>query len=216
MYKIRAGETIRDVCMNACGSITAWEDILNLNEFTEWVPELVTNQEIDVPYIVDVPNQSLIQKYPSNNDCGINIDILLTNFVNILETAPQNDFVISNITQPFINYYTIRAGETIKDVCLNATGTIDNWEDILNANNFTEWVPDLFTDQKIIISSDVEIQTNVLIITNKYPSNNDVGINNFEMLVNDFISNFGNILTFRADSLKATADSTILTADINK
>lgn len=90
-----------------------------------------------------------------------------------------------------INYYTVRTGETIRDVCLNATGTIDNWEAILTANNFSEWVPTLTSGQKIIIPDTVEIQNNVLVITTQYPANNDANIPNLNALISDLISKFG-------------------------
>jgi hypothetical protein len=91
------------------------------------------------------------------------------------------------------NTYTVRTGETIGDVCLNATGTLSNWESILNANNFLDWVPDLYPGQKIIIPDGAEIQNNVLVVTAQYPANNDMGIPNFDDLANEFISTFGEI-----------------------
>jgi phage tail protein X len=115
-----------------------------------------------------------------------------------------------------INYYTVKTGETITDVCLNATGTLANWEDILNANGFTDWVPELSPGQQIIIPDGAEIQNNVLQITEKYPANNDLGIPNFDDLVNDLIATFEGYSLFRADdNMNAKADSTLLTADIN-
>ena len=47
--------------------------------------------------------------------------------------------------------YIVRNGETFSDVCLNATGDINQWEVILKANNFTDWVPDLYPGQSIYI-----------------------------------------------------------------
>jgi phage tail protein X len=92
-----------------------------------------------------------------------------------------------------INYYTVKTGETITDVLLNSTGTIANWEAVLNANNFTDWTPDLYPGQQIIIPDDSEIQNNVLVVTTKYPANNYTGIPNFDDLVSDLITKFGEI-----------------------
>lgn len=113
-------------------------------------------------------------------------------------------------------YYTVRTGETIVDVCLNATGTIANWEIILNANNFTDWTPDLFVGQQILIPDAVEIQNNVLIVTTKYPANNAPGISNLISLIDQFISTFTQTILFTADNnLTARADMTTITVDQN-
>jgi phage tail protein X len=192
-YVVKYGESIRDVCLNATGSINSWESILNLNGFTDWTPTLSVGDEIVIPDIIDTDVYKTQQLYPANN--APDIPDLLTKiltFTDILDSATINEYTPANVTQSFINYYTIRENETIKDVCLNSTGTIDNWESILNANNFTEWVPSLSVGQKIIIPPNAEIQNNVLMITTKYPSNNSPDISNFDALVNDFISNFGN------------------------
>jgi len=193
IYVTKYGESIRDVSINACGSIQAWEPILNLNLYTEWTPTLTAGMILEVPDVIDSDVQKTQQLYPSNNNPNIpNLDTLLTAITDNLDSATINIFTPPGVTQSFINYYTVRENETIKDVCLNSTGTIDNWESILNANDFTEWVPTLTAGQKIVIPPDAEIQNNVLFVTTKYPSNNGPDIANFDTLVSDFISNFSN------------------------
>lgn len=114
------------------------------------------------------------------------------------------------------NYYTVRTGETIGDVCLNATGTIDNWEEILNANGFTEWTPDLYPGQQILIPDSVELQNNVLVVLTKYPANNDSGIPNLNTLISQFIATFTQQIVFTADNNStARADMTTITVDQN-
>lgn len=75
--------------------------------------------------------------------------------------------------------YTVRVGETIRDVVINSTGvlanataTLSNWDKICNANGFTDWTPILMPGQKIIIPSDVITDSNTLNQVNSYPVNN--------------------------------------------
>lgn len=84
--------------------------------------------------------------------------------------------------------YTVKDGETISDVVLNATGSINNLDSILTANNFTEWVPTLTTGQTIIIPTTVVIQPNVLRDLAIYPANNRMENSTLNVQINDFIS----------------------------
>jgi|YelNatPaOPRAMG01_1025707.scaffolds.fasta_scaffold37442_5 hypothetical protein len=112
--------------------------------------------------------------------------------------------------------YFVRTGETITDCVINATGTIDNWEEILNANGFTEWVPDLYPGQQVLIPDTVELQNNVLVVLNKYPANNASGISNLDSLISQFIATFTQQIVFTADNnLTAKADMTTITVDQN-
>jgi hypothetical protein len=163
-----------------------------------------------------MPNQSLLSQYPANNDPGIDINSLLFAFTDVLDTVIVSQYDLPPVAAPFVNYYTIRNGEKILDACLNSTGTTDNWEDVLNANGFTDWVPDLSPGLKIIIPTGAEIQNNVLQILTKYPSNNDPGISNLDLLISQFIANFTHVVLFTADNnVTAKADSTLLTVDQN-
>ena len=65
--------------------------------------------------------------------------------------------------------YTVREGETILDVAVNATGSPVNLEAILDANNFDTWTPALTPGQVIIIPDNVEIQPNNLQDLKSYP-----------------------------------------------
>jgi hypothetical protein len=213
MYKVKNGESIGDVSLNACGSLAAWEDILNLNSFTDWTPILFPGQEIEVPAILDAPNQSLLSKYASNNDSGVDIDSLISTFIAILNSVVVSAYTPSTTTETFINYYTIKNGESILDACLNSTGTINNWEAVLTANVFVDWNPDLIPGSKIIIPAGAEIQNNVLKITSKYPSNNDPSISNLSSLVDDFIALFYDLKALTCDNIIVTCDNNVITCD---
>lgn len=87
-----------------------------------------------------------------------------------------------------MNNYIVKEGETITDVVLNTTGSIDNWNAILEANSFTDWVPSLIAGQSIIIPDTVVIQTNVLREMQIYPACNNSGINNLQTQIDELIS----------------------------
>jgi len=105
--------------------------------------------------------------------------------------------------------YTTKQGETIVDVCLNATGSVNNWAAILEANGFTEWVPALFAGQIIIIPDAVEVQTNVLREMQRYPACNNPGVNNLEAQIQAIIDLFAPpLFAFEDDVEKTFEDET--------
>lgn len=89
-----------------------------------------------------------------------------------------------------MNNYVVKEGETITDVCFNATGTINNWSAILEANGFTDWTPVLIAGQSIIIPDTVEVQNNVLRALQIYPTCNNSGISNLVALISELIGKF--------------------------
>lgn len=86
--------------------------------------------------------------------------------------------------------YNVSQGETISDVVLNATGSIDNWNLIVVANNFGTFTPELSANQQIDIPDSVVIQTNVLGVLAKYPAVNNSGISNLDEQINELINIF--------------------------
>jgi len=76
-----------------------------------------------------------------------------------------------------MSYYTVKVGEDISDVILNSTGSLLNWDAILQANNFTDWTPILSVGQQIFIPDGVnttlQLQSNVQRILAKYPACNN-------------------------------------------
>jgi hypothetical protein len=94
--------------------------------------------------------------------------------------------------------YIVNIGETITDVLLNSTGTIgnvsniNNWQLILDANNFDTWTPALTAGQIIIIPDSVQIQTNVLneLQNNKACNNLSITQENFQSQIDALILEF--------------------------
>jgi hypothetical protein len=115
-----------------------------------------------------------------------------------------------------MNYYTVRNGEGICDVVLNSTGSLDNWELILDANGFDTWTPILEVDQVIIIPDTVVLQSNVLRILDKYPACNNSNIGDLDLQIAELIAIFEGTIIFRMDNnFNAKMDSTLLTVDQN-
>lgn len=79
--------------------------------------------------------------------------------------------------------YTVRQGESISDVALNGTGSIDNLSAILEANGFDSWTPDLQAGQEVIIPDSVVLQPNVKNILDTYPANNNSAAADFMIQV---------------------------------
>jgi hypothetical protein len=99
--------------------------------------------------------------------------------------------------------YIVRNGERISDVVMNSTGDISNWEAILKANGFQEWVPELSAGQIIIIPDKVINQASIKSILLNYPANN----NSF---TSDYLDQAESLLTSVHD---ITADSDVVPAD---
>ena len=112
--------------------------------------------------------------------------------------------------------YTVKQGEDITDVILNSTGTLDNWQDFIDLNNFDSWTPDLQVGQVIQIPDDAIIQPNLLQILQIYPACNNTLAADLSTQISTLIAIFTANIVFRADNnTNARADSTILTADEN-
>lgn len=68
--------------------------------------------------------------------------------------------------------YPVKAGETIGDVVLNATGSFSNWDKILAANGFSSWTPPLQAGQPVLIPDSVVIDQNTKRQLSSYPACN--------------------------------------------
>ena len=141
-------ELITDVCCNACGSISTWETNLNLNNFTDWNP--VLSGQITVTGIVAAMFQKDLSTRPVNNSEIQGQDNLENDLITILEGATIEKQDLPETIIP-VTGYKVNGNEEIRDVLLNATGTIVNWEEVLNNNSFEDWNPDLTTDELIFI-----------------------------------------------------------------
>jgi len=209
MYKVKVGETIGDVVLNACGSLSAWNDFLTLNNLSDWTYLPAVDEQFETPSIANVNAQKIFQSYPANNASdfsffsdtfvqtfpynlpfplqGITHKNIFDAFLALLDAAPIGNYSPGGAAGPFINYYTVRTGETVTDICINSTGTVNNWETILNDNLFDTWTPVLTPNQKIILSN-VEIQNNVLLDVTSYPANNATDTPNYMALIDAFIA----------------------------
>ena len=212
-YTVKNGETITDVCFNAAGSILAWEAILSANNFTDWTPDLQVGQMLQIPQVVDSFALSVLQQSPVNNTLEIGgFDDLVNEFISLFPSIVSK-FDLPEAQSQQINLYTVKQGETITDVVFNATGNLLNWSLILDANGFTDWTPELYAGQQIIIPSTVDLQLNIMYELSKFPINNDSGLPDLDVLILNFISNFTQIKIFTADSTILTMDATDITAD---
>jgi hypothetical protein len=217
MYKVKNNETIVDVCLNSTGSLSSWESILNLNGFENWNPLLYNGQELQVPLVVNNFNYTQLQQYPVNNfenfDATQLDSTIEGSLLYILKhvSVTKHDIYPQAVKQQI---YTVSQGETIVDVILNATGTLDNWETILNANGFTDWNPTLYVGQEIIIEY-LDLQNNNIIQFLSYPLNNDSGINDLDEQISNLISNFDTTILFDNDYEEVEFDDDLTLAEFN-
>jgi hypothetical protein len=187
-YIIKHNESIIDVCLNSTGGLSSWNDIIDLNSLSDWTPKLYDGQVLQVPIIINDVTYQQLQLYPVNNYEPFDT-AQIAGLIDLLNGVTPVEHEIYT-PYPKKQIYVVSQGETILDVVLNATGSIDNWEPILNINGFTEWNPILFTGQEILIDY-LNLQKNNIIQFSLYPLNNDSGINNLYNQVNEIISNFG-------------------------
>lgn len=90
--------------------------------------------------------------------------------------------------------YIVKAGETISDVVMNATGNIINWASVLSANTaLTSWTSDLTIGQVIIIPDTIQKQPNILFYLNQYPLCNNAEINDLSTQITELITTFEEI-----------------------
>jgi phage tail protein X len=68
--------------------------------------------------------------------------------------------------------YIVKAGETIGDIVLNATGSFNNWDVILTANGFVDWTPALVAGQSVLIPDTVANDQNTQRQLARYPAAN--------------------------------------------
>lgn len=197
MYRVRQGETIRDVVLNSTGSLSAWDTIVSV--FNTWTPLLVVNQEIETPLPIEPFFVQELDKYSLNNKPDINnLDSQILALTEVLDNIEVFEvFEQPGITANPDNLYIVKAGETIRDVIINSTGTISNWESIIDANGL-DWVPELTTGQKIKVVYD-ELQQNVLHELQENQLCNIPQIPDLNTQINDLIAKFTRSLTFQFD-----------------
>lgn len=212
VYVVKNNESIVDVCLNSTGDLNSWQAILELNSFNEWNPTLLNGQILEVPGIINNLNYNQLQLYPINNFVNFDttkIDNLLSILGSVVVTSHQ-----AYIPQASKQIYIVSQGETIIDVVLNSTGSLDNWETILNANGFIEWNPSLEVGQEIIIEY-LDQNINALRQFQLYKICNNTSINNLDKQISDLISNFAQGVLFDNDLSLAEYDDDLTLALFN-
>jgi hypothetical protein len=86
--------------------------------------------------------------------------------------------------------YIAKQGETITDIVINSTGSIDNWEAILTANSCTTWTPTITGGSVWVIPDTVVVQNNTLRELQKYPASNAPEINDLFTQISNLITTF--------------------------
>ncbi len=213
MYNRAYGETIRDVLINTTGNINGWNDLLNANNFDSWTPDLYFTENI---ITINAENEDVVtylKKYPicqitgfdlnKNTGAGFPYQLpfmltppqgnIFSNLDRLLATAQINEYQYPAKTDNFIKYYEIKHGETIRDVVVNSTGSIDNWDLILTDNDIKEWNPNLENVNKLKISSDSDINKRNTYQLKDYPINNNNDSPNINIEISELISIFETI-----------------------
>lgn len=86
--------------------------------------------------------------------------------------------------------YIVKPGETIGDVVLNSTGSFNNWDVVLSANNFDTWTPNLFAGQQVLIPDTVVVDQNTLRQLKNYPACN-ISVNDVFEQIDNIIAQLG-------------------------
>ena len=172
--EILQGMGISDAILNSTGDISNWSAFLDSNFFDDWTPSLFNGQVLQVPDSanVNVGNIASLAEYPANNfsvpDIYSQIDALFASLVGLTPIPSVNVLPVLNDQ----TFYTVRVNETIGDVVMNSSGSIENWDLIVQNAFFSEWVPSLFAGQQIPIPSTINLNSNVYRSLNAYPANN--------------------------------------------
>lgn len=198
IYTVKPGESIIDVILNSTGDLSNWDSILYANGFDDWVPILNPGNQVIISDEA-IKNDIVLAQlgtYPSSNN-------FIKNWLSVINQVftdiANNTFFVSwdwtnNVSQSVNNkIYKVRPGESIADVVLNATGSLSNWDLILQANNFTDWVPSLIAGQSIIIPDNCFFDLNTIRELTLYPSCNnfiDQWVSDLNNIFNIFIDNW--------------------------
>ena len=85
-----------------------------------------------------------------------------------------------------MNIAIVSRGQTIGDVVINQTGDLANWDAILTANSFIEWVPILATGQQLTIPDTIQKNLNNVRQFKQYELNNSSVPNVYTQIENIF------------------------------
>lgn len=175
-YAVKFGDTIGDAILNSTGVIGNWSAVLDENDFDSWTPDLIAGSQVEIPATAQTDLEAVraLKNYPaSNSSSQVTYGLIEQIFTKLLSVSPVQAPSIQQQVIDLNSYYKARYGETIGDVILNSTGNIDNWEDVLDENNFNEWTPQLTAGQLIAIPPTVQKDLNVFRALTTYPANNN-------------------------------------------
>lgn len=82
--------------------------------------------------------------------------------------------------------YKVQVGNTIRDVCINGSGSMLNWDNICLANEFDTWTPDLTPGLLVIIPDTASIDANTFADKQGYPASNTNKANALAILAQVF------------------------------
>lgn len=108
-YIVKNGEEIRDILINATGSEINWEKVLNDNDFEEWNPIVIKQQQILISELNELQTNILgivsnrpINNSPSISDYDEQIKELIDSFTGFYKFEPDSDFYMF---EPEGNFY---------------------------------------------------------------------------------------------------------------
>lgn len=87
-----------------------------------------------------------------------------------------------------VTTYTVLAGQSIRDVTVNATGSISGKDAILAANGLMDWTPSLLPGSVLTIPTTAPIDTNIQRTMQIYPAANNVDPRVYQQ-IDDLMSN---------------------------
>lgn len=203
-YIVKDGQGILDVVLGGAGDISEWGNIIEANSFDTWTPDLKAGQVIIIPNKIR-PGISL-----GNGLIPYN---LIDSLETTLDAVVPVEFPPPAEVEQVFEYYKVRDGETITDVILNSTGDFANWNDILNLNEFEEWVPELTSGQKIKTNGIIKQNNNVKLFKS-YPICNSK-VSDLEDQITDLINKFAVTILFDDDEIEMLFDDDGVTALYN-
>jgi hypothetical protein len=204
-YIVKDNVNIVDVIISQAGDISEWDNILKANNFTSWTPELKIGD------IVQIPNVIKQEVNISNYHYGI--ETLLTDIESTLDAVVVGEFP-EIIVLDYKVYYVVKEGETIRDVVLNQTGDLLNWDKVLDINNFTNWCPEIKAGDLILIEGTVN-QNNNIKLFDAYPLSNAPNISDLDSQINDLFSTFADTVLFDDDLTEVQFDDDLETVLFN-
>lgn len=177
-YISKQGETITDVVINATGDLANWDSILSANGFKDWTPNFSEGTVFEIPATSPINNDVVfaLSDNKINNEPPFNFLSMVAGLVYLIENGdplvPVN-YLPAEIKSDEIFAY-VESGQSIYDIVLNETGSLDNLDLVLEANGMSTWTPSLFIGQKISIPNSAVFYPNITRELKKYPVTNTI------------------------------------------